>query len=257
MKRKSLLGVILILFVAAIASGGIYAARALKRPPLDEITLCKAGKPPAAATVVVIDKTDPFNADEQARIRDVVLSERDTLSDGARIAVILLGASGETNAATAGTLVDLCNPGSAADILVENRHRVKARYRDSFEAPIELALQNLADGKPAATSPIAATVRAALENAAATEPPPALKLVLVSDLMESTSAASAYNGTLTETDLRKLLAPKGAARLPAAEVVLALIARPASRTRQDAAVGVWRRVLRDLTGREPRLLKLG
>ncbi len=249
MNGKAILGVALIVIALCLAGGGVYAVHILKQQKFDPETLCPL-EGPKAVTLILIDKTDPLTAAEQARVRNLIAAEADAIPTGSRITVKLLqqreGAS-ETARATA---ADLCNPGAEANPLFENPRRVAARYRSAFQEPIEQAIASVESAGSAPASPIARAIEETIE-AAPQGPGHRFKLILVSDLMEHTPEASAYSGTLSEAALRRAIPPGTQARLKEAEVRVLLLNRPRYAKQQAAAITVWRQFFAAASGREP------
>lgn len=253
MSGKAILGGALIIFAATLAGGGVYALHTLKERRFDPETLCPL-EGVKAVTLIIIDKTDPLTPAEQARIRDLVSEERDSVQRGGRLTVRLLQQRPGASETALDTLADLCNPGNEANPLFENPKRIAARYEAGFREPIQGALASFESAGPAPVSPIAAAIHAGLEAVPASAGRH-LKLVLISDLMEHTAEASAYAGTLSEAALRKAMPESTRMRLNGAEIRIVLLARPRHAQRQDASVEIWRRFLRAASQREPDMVR--
>lgn len=254
MKTKAILGAVLIALAICLAGGGLYAMHLLKQKTFDPATLCPL-EGSKTVTLIVIDKTDPLTAPEQARIRGLVSDEAAAVQRGDRLTVKLLREQEGTNETVLETVADLCNPGAEANPLFENPKRVAARYRDAFQEPIEAALASVKTAGSAPSSPIAGAVHASIE-AGPESPGLRYKLILVSDLMEHTEDASAYSGTLSEAALKKAMPQSTQARLRGAEVRVLLLPRPRYAKQQDAAIAIWRRFLQAVAGREPGIARL-
>ena len=203
---KAILGVALTIIAASLAGGGVYAVHRLKQKTFDPATLCPLGGS-QAASVILIDKTDPLTAEEKASARRLVAAEAGAVRRGDRITVRLLRQRDGAAGTVLDTTADLCNPGAEANPLFENPKRVAARYESAFREPLDEALASEQDADPAPVSPIAQAIHESL--AAVPEyPGQRLKLILVSDLMEHTPDASAYNGTLSEAALAQGLSAR-------------------------------------------------
>ena len=252
-KAKAIAGAALIALAMCLAGGGLYAMHLLKQKRFDPETLCPL-EGSKTVTLIVIDKTDPLTAPEQARIRSLVSGEAAAVERGERITVTLLREKEGTGETVLETVADLCNPGAEANPLFENPKRVAARYRDAFQAPIEAALASMKSAGSAPSSPIAGAIDASIV-AGPESPGLRFKLILVSDLMEHTTDASAYAGTLSEAALHKAMPPGTQARLAGAEVRVLLLPRPRHAKQQDAAVAIWRRFLHTVSGREPEIVR--
>ncbi len=253
MNAKTAIGVVLIVLAASLAGGGFYALHAVKQAKLDPDTLCPL-EGPKAITIIVIDKTDPLTAPEQAQVLSIAGQERDAAPPGGRIAVKLLKQKEGTVETVLDTVADLCNPGSAANPLFENPKRVAARYANAFVAPIDDALRSVSTAGSAPASPIAGAIASAVETVPDVPGPP-VKLILISDLMEHTARASAYSGTLTASALQRLVPQEAKSKLKNTGIWILLLGRPRYAKQQEAAVAIWRNFLRAESGREPQFIQ--
>jgi hypothetical protein len=253
MNVRAVLGVLLIAVAAALAGGGVYAVQRLKLKSFDSSTLCPA-EGSKAVSLILVDKTDPLTEAERSATRGLVSAEAAAVERGNRITVRVLRQGEGTDAVALDTAADLCNPGAEANPLFENPKRVAARYENAFRAPLGEALESAGNTSSSQTSPIAQAIRESL-TAIPESPGQRLKLILVSDLMEHTPEASAYAGTLSESVLRMAIPLAAQERLQGAEIRVLLLARPHYAKQQAAAIAVWRRMLKSLTGREPEVLQ--
>ncbi len=253
MNGKAILGVALTVLAVCLAGGGVYAVHTLKQKKFDPDTLCPL-EGPKAVTLILIDKTDPLTAAEQARVRSLVEAEADAVQRGDRITVKLLQQKDGIGDAGLTAAADLCNPGAEANPLFENPKRVAARYKSAFREPLGRALASAGGAGSAPSSPIAKSIH---ESLAAVQGPPglSLKLILVSDLMENSGDASAYTGTLGEAALRRAIPPSTQARLKGVELRVLLLGRPRYAKQQAAAIATWRRFFQAATEREPEFLR--
>jgi hypothetical protein len=249
MNAKAVLGAVLLVAAVSLAGSGFYAMHSLKQKRFDPETLCPA-EGARAVTLILIDKTDPLTAAEQARIRNLTAAERDASQRGERITIKLLRQKDGANETVLDTIADLCNPGADANPIFENPKRVAARFRNAFAEPMDAALASVNDAGSAQSSPIAQAVHRSVEGASARDGRH-LKLILISDLMEHTAGASAYSGTLNEAALRRLIPQSTQTALKEAEVSIGLLARPRQVKQQEAAIAVWRRFFETVSGRAP------
>jgi hypothetical protein len=252
MSAKNILGALLVCLALGLAGGGIYAAHHLKRPKIDPDTSCPLAGP-TGTTIIIIDKTDPLTSTEQALARQIITRERDALPPGAKLAVSILAQENAAADTVLKTVIALCNPGSEADPLFENAKRVSIRYEQAFLRPINEATQTFKGNGSAPTSPIALAVATAIENNGAAAG--RNKLILISDLMEHTPQASAYNGSFGISALQQAIKAGERRWLRMAEMEIVLIPRPAYAARQNAAAAVWRQFLKELAGHDPAVLR--
>jgi hypothetical protein len=249
MTSKTILGLFLVVLAAALAGGGIFAAKSYSPAKIDAETLCPL-EGPNNTTLVIVDKTDPLTSAEQARAREILATERGSAKRGDRIAVKLLKPGDGTNRVALDTIVDLCNPGAEANPFFENPKRVYARYESAFLDPIDAALESLGGEGSASASPIAQAIQLSLEGLGAARGRH-VKIILISDLMEHGPEVSAYTGGLTAKALHKLLPNGEIALLRGADVNIVLLSRPRYETQQKTAVIAWRQFFADTTGKEP------
>ncbi len=119
MNWKAILGAALIVIALSLAGGGVYAVHSLRQPKFDPETLCPlAGA--KAVTLILIDKTDPLTATEQARVRSLIAAEAEAVQTGGRIIVKLLQQKEGASEAALATAADLCNPGAEGNPFFEN-----------------------------------------------------------------------------------------------------------------------------------------
>lgn len=246
MTWKAVLGVVLMVLAATLAGGGFYAARMTKQDKVDLETFCPLTGS-KTATLIIIDKTDPLTAAEQARARDAIAAARTSVARGDRITIKLLHERKNTNDVVLDTVADLCNPGAEANPLFENPRRVAARYQQAFIEPIDSALENVAGLGSAPASPIAQSIQSAL-NGIPAGTTPILKIILISDLMEHSPEGSAYTGTLNAATLRKILPKEVQRALKNADIRVLLLPRPKYASQQAAAVKVWATFFKEATG---------
>jgi hypothetical protein len=251
MNSKTFLGGALIVLTACLAGGGFYAVRMSKSEPLDPATLCPR-KGTGVATLIIIDRTDPLTSADQLRTRDLIEKERAAARRGDRIVVKLLRQEAGTSNVVLDTIVDLCNPGEEANPFFENPKRVAARYRGAFLQPIDAALVSVAGQTSAPASPIARSIQSSIDELA--EPSKTLRLILISDLMEHGPNASAYNGTLTDGALRRVITPRTGAKSQEASIAILLLPRPRHSAKQTAALKVWQAFFKNISGQEPSVI---
>ena len=193
---------------ALLAVGGVLAATRVN-PPLGE-DLCPVDREPAAEVVVLLDATDPWNAMQRAAIR----SEFERIRNGVpRFARVRLYALEEAADELPAPVVQLCNPGTAADFAsVPILGRLSARFfanpaqlerwRGEFEAALDRMLGAVADDAGGRASPIMETIRgialevfpAATVGQARGGDAPAVdrRLYVFSDMLQHTAAYSHY-----------------------------------------------------------------
>jgi hypothetical protein len=238
MKPRDLLGFVLIFAVLGLGGGGFYAAQRFGRPGMDRETLCPATGA-IAATIILIDKSDPLTPAQADAVRSEILEARDALKIGEKIKIAVLERDAASGLAAIRVWRGVCNPGLEANPLYQNPKLVRARYEDAFRAPLDRELDALTAPGTAPQSSIVEALAAAIEGDGDVLNSANGRLLIVSDLLEHSPGASAYNGTFSEATLRRYLKGEVSAWLSRASVEVRMLPRDAYRTEQAAARAAW------------------
>jgi hypothetical protein len=242
MSNKDLAGVALILAVLAVAGGLFYVRQMLAAKTYDEATLCPTREAGGvrAATLIVIDKSDPFTEPQVATIRQAILTARDALPPGGKIKIAVIEKAPSENAAQIRLLRALCNPGSGetANAIYQNAKLVERRYQERFLEPLDRDLQSLSVPGVAPESPIALALASSINPDDDIAGVAEKRVILVSDLMEHTADASAYKGNFSAESLRRAVGEDAVAWLSGAKVDVHMLQR-AKDTQQEAAIATW------------------
>ena len=206
-RRFDLVWLLLGAVAIACLGGAFWLVTALEEPPLDETTLCPTDGP-TAGTVIVLDLTDPVEPSQLALIRQRIEAEIRSAGVGTLFAVGLV----RPEAAERGARFVICKPQSGADAneLYENPRMIEERYVSAFQVPLEAALSAMLSSGVADSSPILESLQATLADAAGfSEASYPRRLIIVSDLLQHSSAFSFYRGntwrSFTESpDFRRL-----------------------------------------------------
>ena len=206
-RRSDLVWLLLAAVAIACLGGAFWLVAALEEPPVDETTLCPANGP-AAGTVIVLDLTDPIEPSQHALIRQRIEAVIQDSEAGTLFAVGLV----RPEAAERGARVVICKPQSGADAneLYENPRMIEERYVSDFQLPLEAALAEMLSSGVADSSPILESLQATLADATGfPEASYPRRLIIVSDLLQHSSAFSFYRGntwqSFTESpDFRRL-----------------------------------------------------
>lgn len=206
-RRFDLVWLTLAAVAIACLGGAFWLVTALEEPPLDETTLCPADGP-TAGTVIVLDLTDPVEPSQLALIRQRVETAIRSSGVGTLFAVGLV----HPEAAERGARFVVCKPQSGADAneLYENPRMIEERYVSAFQVPLEAALSAMLLSGVADSSPILESLQATVADAAGfSDASYPRRLIIVSDLLQHSSAFSFYRGntwrSFTESpDYRRL-----------------------------------------------------
>lgn len=193
MRLPVVLGVLGIAMLAGIPIVGQY----MQPAPRDEESLCLVparGQLSAepAHHVLVLDKTDPWNAEQGGRLRTLVIRMRDQLDVNERLSIFVFDGAVQAGVAP---VFSLCNPGRGSDttILWSNPRRWETRFQDQFGTPLNAILDDLAQANEGPVSPILELL-IDLTNREELNLPSGLKrIVLVSDMLQNSDAYSMFN----------------------------------------------------------------
>lgn len=152
-KAKQTRQIIYATLIGVVAIGVISALgfRAMTKETLDA-RFCPPTVP--GHTVILIDKTDKLGFTQQQAVLTDVSDVIKNLKSGTLVSVFALAADFELKAAP---VIQLCSPErfEAGDSeLTKSKAFAEKQFKDRFEAPIMLAVENLATGSPDTTSPI-------------------------------------------------------------------------------------------------------
>lgn len=243
MKARDAAGIGLGLLAFCAMLGLFIAAWDLQRPKYYEDTLCPiAGID--AATVIVIDKTDPFTTAQLSALKARILHIRDGLKLHEKISIAVLESA--DGGAVIRPVLAICNPGRGEDAspIYQNPRMAEEQYEARFRQPFERDLEALLTPGTAPVSPIAEAIAEAVSSAYVHSPPASRHLVLISDLMEHTAKASIYRGALTAEALKAEISDRASAWLKGAEAEVVVVKRAGEASRQAAARKAWAEMLR-------------
>lgn len=146
-KGIALVSLMLVLFIA----GGIGIT--ITKPPVRDVqTLC-IDKLPPKHTILIVDKTDPWSKAETGRLRNLILSVRDTIEKDAKLSIFVFNGSFELDMEP---VFSLCSPGRGEETnwLWGNPRRDQKRFREMFGQPLTALLDDLTTPSRGDVSPI-------------------------------------------------------------------------------------------------------
>lgn len=227
-RRKDALGWALI-GAAFLIVGGVGAAFALLRPPaVDAQTLCLRDAPIAAHTLILVDATDKLAPRHKKRLATLVAQERARLKPYDRLTILALRPDAPQEPRL---LFSKCLPRqpSLVNPLFENPTMAQADWDSTIGGALDSAIRRAGGGAGAASSPIAASIRAAAADPDFVTPETKRRFVLVSDLLENDA-----HGFSIYRDDSPPAAMTGAA-LEGVSLRVVTLDRPEEAARQQAA----------------------
>jgi hypothetical protein len=236
--RAALLGGLALLVVG----GAGYVATISRPPPLDPATLCRLDQRLESSVTIIVDTTDALTRLQASRLAAAVRDAREALPIHGKLTLLFLDAA---NPFDPREILSLCNPGSVRDLnpFTQTASRVQRRWRESFEAPIDAAVEALTRAPTARRSPIMETIAAATARPDFDSRVPRRRLLVVSDLLQHEPGGySHYTGDMRwQRFLSSRPAASAWADLAGVEVAIEYLRRPESARQQtDAHRAFWR-----------------
>ncbi|WP_319587867.1 hypothetical protein [uncultured Desulfobulbus sp.] len=135
---------------------------------------------------VLIDKTDPWNKQDQQRLAALIRRIKEQLATNERLSIFVLD---ETGTYSPTPVFDMCNPGrgNQANNLYQNPRMVQQRFDEQFQAPLETALAKLLQPGVAPQSPILESIIALKGSNKQPE-----RMIVVSDMLQNSENLSFY-----------------------------------------------------------------
>lgn len=198
MRKKDVLGYMIILSLLVLVSGAFYARSAIlgSRPQLDEDTLCPIGKELLAHTVLLVDRTDPLTKEQTTRLFDLIRRIRRGLTEYEEFSIFLIT---ENQISIAEPYFSLCAPpqGDQASPWHQNPRKIRQAYEQKFGEPLKSKVEDLQKGTVAPASPIMSTIGAVMRRADMSNKVARRRLLIVSDFLENTEGFTQYTGNGT------------------------------------------------------------
>lgn len=187
------LGVLGVTIVGGVLAATLYVKSTTVS--LDPETGCPKNAPPSEVTAVIIDGSDILTPVQVASIRNEISSYRNEV---AKHGALELYAVGRTEDAVLRPLFLACNPGDPKELseLTSSIRLATRKWQEGFIKPLDDALTEAIPSTEQSTSPIMETIQSVAVTAFG---PPERKgiprrLIIVSDMMQNTSAFSHYRG---------------------------------------------------------------
>ena len=229
-EQKTKVGYIII-GVCLVAFGGIItSALALKEASYDPQTLCQDEIP--AHTIIVLDKTDAFSANQQRFIWTYINREKDKLRAFEKLSIFKLTDNTSVNPEP---IFSKCNPGRGknANSLYQNPRKIQIRFDSFFSKPLKENMKNLLSDNTGSQSPIFEMIKELSFRDDFSDDVQHRTLIIISDMMHHTSEYSHYrNSTRYKCFSRKTYAYEVATNLNSVNVKIIYLLRDKLRNTQ-------------------------
>lgn len=175
----------IVVSIFVVLSFGYIAYDRNKKSLYDPNTLCPLVIP-YETTVVIIDKSDPWQRRDSLKIKRLLHHKMKNLKTYERLTIKVIEPN-SWNETEVKTYFDMCNPGRQANPLYQNPKRILKKYQENFQKPLDKILHTLMQPKKSNSSPLLETLQDTLEFSESSN----LKIILISDLLEYTEGG--YN----------------------------------------------------------------
>ena len=241
-RRQNAVGHVLIGFacLALVGGGGFLGWRHVGAPDLDGTGCLVSGDHDLVS--ILLDRSDALTPLQKRGAQQRVRSLIEEAVPGTRVRLHVLDPD---DPLLIETLFDGCRPvdGSRANALTQNERRLRARWRDEFERPLQDHLRESLRDAPADVSPLLEAIQSvALQDfAAAAAPGRDRRLLVVSDMLQHTPRYSHYRNDPLDYERFATLpyASDVGAALRDVDVEIAYVGRPAHAARQTIAHGLF------------------
>lgn len=182
-------GVVLLAIIGGFV--WLYLGALERNPARDPETLCPQTGP-TEQVLVLVDVTDPIGSITQQDVLNQLDEIADGLSKGGRFELRVLEAGNDRTR----TIFSACNPGDGSDLdhWTGNPASAKRRWEERFDTPLRTAMDAALHAGEADTSPIMAAIQRIAVDRLGTAQARGIanRLILISDMLENTSAFSMY-----------------------------------------------------------------
>ena len=195
MSRDDLKGIIIILLLMTLGVTAFVFAYKLqpKAYDIDSGSMCLKNEPIPLTKIVLIDKSDRWNAANVEKIDNWLSDIYEGLPLNGRLRIMSL--TGAVKKKTKlNKLFDKCSPGSEEDCnaLYENCRDIRAKFINAFQDPLFEITTMLSKSGTAETSPIFETMTTIVDDLKSKK----AEIHIISDFMENGYKFNFYQGTL-------------------------------------------------------------
>ena len=222
----------------ALFVGGGFGITLTKPPQRDPATLCIDDLPPKHS-ILIVDKTDPWSNAETARLRDLILSIRDTIEKDAKLSIFVFNGSFELGMAP---VFSLCSPGRGEETnwLWGNPRRDHKRFGDMFGQPLTVLLDELTTPSRGDVSPILEIIADIMNREEMSPKVTERRLILVSDMVQNTVGLSFYQAPPSGDDALPYTNEKRFRTLDGVDVEVHAVRRRHTQSFINSVEAFWR-----------------
>ncbi len=199
-ENKTVIGYIIIGICLVIFGVSMISAIALKADPYDSETFCQDEV--TEHTIIVLDKTDSLNSNQQRFIVDYINKEKDKLRTFEKFSIFMLTENTYVNPEP---IFSKCNPGTGknANQLYQNPRKIQMRFDRFFSKPLKENLNSLFSDSTGSKSPIFEMIRELSLRDNFSNNIQKRTLIIISDMMHHTSKYSQYRNKINYQDFSK------------------------------------------------------
>lgn len=191
--NKTVLGYIIIGICLVVFCALMTSALAIKEAAYDPETLCR--NEVSAHTIIVLDKTDSLSTGQQRFIPTYINREKDKLRTFEKLSIFTLTENTYVNPEP---IFSKCNPGTGknANELYQNPRKIQMRFDSFFSKPLKENMKNMLSDNTGSKSPILEMIRELSYRDDFSDDVKHRNLIIISDMMQHTSAYSHYKNTI-------------------------------------------------------------
>lgn len=223
--------------VAAVFA--LFAVVAFNIEPATDIeTACRVDREDPAHTILLIDQSDPFNANDFDWVNEFINTEARLLPRYGRLTVLTPNSDRPYQP---NTIFIGCSPGSSeeANPILQNPQMIEATWRSEFFEPLKAKVEAALTEDEQASSPLSEAIYAVADRADFHPDVENRRFVIVSDLMQHSSGFSFYR---TGADVEAFAASqlgKETPSLKGVEVVARIVPRKEYDLPMDTVKTFW------------------
>lgn len=192
-ENKTIIGYIIIGVCVSILCATVALAIVLKGEKYDPETFCQ--EEISAHTIVILDKTDKLNSNQQHAILNYINREKDRLDTFEKFSMFTMSDSSYANPSP---IFSKCSPGNGkeANQLYQNPRKIQFKFDQLFSKPLKENMNDIFSNDIGTKSPIMEMVRDLSLRDDFGNTVQKRTLIIISDMMQNTSNYSQYGDSL-------------------------------------------------------------